>query len=56
MILFVPCLFDRFEKFSSECIIPLNINEFLFAHYMSYLRCKRYTLLYEKRAECASLL
>ena len=36
----VPCLFARFESFSSECIIPLDFNEFLFVRYMFQLRCK----------------
>ena len=36
----VPCLFARFESFSSECIIPLDFNEFLSVRYMFQLRCK----------------
>ena len=36
----VPRLFARPEKCSLECIIPLDINEFLFVRYMFQLRCK----------------
>ena len=38
----VPCLFVRLEKCSLECIIPLDINEFLFVRYM-FLFCLRVT-------------
>ena len=34
MIRLVPRLFARLEKCSLECIIPLDINEFLFVRYM----------------------
>ena len=36
----VPRLFAQFEKCSCDYIIPLDINEFLFARYMFQLRCK----------------
>ena len=36
----VPRLFARLEKFSFECIIPLDINEFLFVRYIFQLCCK----------------
>ena len=36
----VPCLFARFESFSSEGIIPLDFNEFLSVRYMFQLRYK----------------
>ena len=36
----VPRLFARFESFSSECIIPLDFNEFLSVRYVFQLRCK----------------
>jgi len=38
--LLVPRLFARFESFSSECIIPLDFNEFLSVRYVFQLRCK----------------
>ena len=49
----VPCLFARFESFSSEGIIPLDFNEFLSVRYMFQLRCK-VTHFHEKRAEWAT--
>ena len=36
----VPCLFAQLEKFSIECITPLDINEFLFVRYMFQFCCK----------------
>ena len=36
----VPRLFARLEKFSIECITPLDINEFLFVRYIFQLCCK----------------
>ena len=33
-IRFVPRLFARLEECSLECIIPLDINEFLFVRYI----------------------
>ena len=51
----VPHLFARFESFSSECIIPLDFNEFLSVRYMFQLRCK-VTHFYGKCAECETFL
>lgn len=36
----VPRLFARLEKCSFECIIPLDINEFLFVRYIFKFCCK----------------
>ena len=43
MIRLVPRLFAQLEKCSLECIIPLDINEFLFVRYMFQLCCISYT-------------
>ena len=40
MIRLVPRLFARLEKCSLECIIPLDINEFLFVRYIFKFCCK----------------
>ena len=52
MIRLVPRLFARLEKCSLECIIPLDINEFLFVRYMFNSAAKLH-IFHEKRAECA---
>ena len=42
MIRLVPRLFARLEKCSLECIIPLDINEFLFVRYI-FQFCRKVT-------------
>ena len=46
MIRLVPRLFARLEKCSLECIIPLDVNEFLFVRYM-FQFCRNITNILE---------
>lgn len=43
----VPRLFARFESFSSECIIPLDFNEFLSVRYIVSIALQSYTFFTE---------